>query len=104
MPYIDQQARDAMFDDDDDEFEDVDDIIDMLNAPPVTGAKSAGSTVGSKAQSVLNAGYQAGYYGTWAGGYVAQGLSGAVGVTGMTLASYSAPLAGGALAAAWPSR
>ena len=100
MPYIDQQARDAMFDDDDDEFEDYDDIIDMLNAPPVTGAKSAGSTAGSKAQSVLNASYQAGYYGTWAGGYVAQGLAGSVTVAGSSVASFASPLAGGAAAAA----
>ena len=51
MPYIDKKARDVMFDDDDEEFEDYDDLVDLLNAPPVTGAKSAGSTGGSKVQS-----------------------------------------------------
>ena len=101
MPFIDKQARDVMFDDDDDdEFDDYEDFADMLTGPETTGAKSAASTFGSKAQSGLNASYQASYYGTWAGGYVAQGLAGSVVMGGQTVASFAAPLAGGAAAAA----
>ncbi len=100
MPYIEQQARDAMFDDDDDDLEDYDDIIDMLNAPPLTGAESAGSTVGSKAQSALKASYTVSYYGTWAGGYGAQALAGSLSVVGQTAVSFTAPLSGAAAAAA----
>ena len=100
MPNIKQQARDAMFDDDEDEYEDYDEFLEMLHPPEVTGAKWASTTMGSVGKSALNAGYQATYYGTWAGGYVAQGLTGSMVVGGQTLATFSAPLAGGAAAAA----
>ena len=102
MPFIDQQARDVMFDDGDmDDLEDdYGDFLEDLLGPGQTGAKSAARTGGRMAKSGINAAYQAGYYGTWAGGYVAQGLTGALTVGGQTVAAFTAPLAGGAAAAA----
>ena len=52
------------------------------------------------AKTGLNAAYQAGYYGTWVGGYAAQGLAGSVSVATQTVATFASPLAGGAAAAA----
>ena len=80
MPFIQDQARDVMFDDGDmDDLEDdYGDFLEDLFGPEKTGAKSASRTKGGMAQSGMNVAYQAGYYGSWAGGYVAQGLTGAM--------------------------
>ena len=90
MPYVDQQARDAMFDDDDDEFEDFDDVIDHLSAPNNPGAKQASKTRGGAAKGATSKAFTGTYYGTWIAGYAAQGMSGSMAVAGQTVATFSA--------------